>query len=292
MHSSLDKKNMLKEHKKVAIIGLGVVGGATYEDMMEILKKKELGSYKLFGVDINKEVINKYLSKYQSSHFFGGMSTNIPQDMDIYIVSVYSPEQIEQVFASIPKEKAVLIVIESTVPPELSKRLLKNKGNTKLTLFPHRFNPNDPEHRVFNLKRVLGGADKESEKAALDFYKQFMNLEDITIVSYFIAALSKPAENAYRFIEIAIAEDWKSECARLGISFEELRKSMNTKWNIDLKEARDGIGGTCLPKDSKFIKEFFSKSKLIKSAIEVDEEYKKKTPKRFLLTKFKIPKNH
>lgn len=260
---------------RIAIIGLGIIGGATYEDMIEYFTIHNVDA-KLFGVDIKKEVLNKYNEKYGKSPLFGGLTKKIPSNMDVYIISVYSPEQIEDVFNKIPKKHAPLIIVESTIPPNLCKKLLNIKENAKLALFPHRFNPNDPEHRIFNLNRILGGADKESEKAALDFYSQFMDKKLITIVPYFVVALSKPAENAYRFIEIVVAEEWKSECDRLGIDFNELRNAMNTKWNINLKEARDGIGGMCLSKDMGFMKKFFNKSKIIDVAINADKEYKKK----------------
>lgn len=261
--------------QNIAIIGLGVVGGATYADMIESLKTKVDSNCKIFGVDVKENILNELYRNYSGNKFFGGLSKNIPSKMDVYIVSVYNPEQIEEVFKQIPKEHSPLIIVESTVPPKLSETLLKLKGKSMLALFPHRFNQNDADHRVFNLNRILGGSDKKSEEAALKFYTQFMNNELITKVPYFIAALSKPAENAYRFIEIAIAEDWKTECDRLGVDFEDLRKAMNTKWNIELKEARDGIGGTCLPKDIAFMNNFFSNSHMINAALESDEFYKK-----------------
>ncbi|MGA7602888.1 MAG: hypothetical protein WCE33_07375, partial [Nitrososphaeraceae archaeon] len=59
--------------------------------------------------------------------------------------------------------------------------------------------------------------------------------------------------------------------------FAELRDSLNTKWNVNVLEPREGIGGHCLPKDTKmFLNSSKSmKSKIIEAAIQVDSEYRK-----------------
>ena len=152
--------------------------------------------------------------------------------------------------------------------------ILKAYENIDLVLFPHRYNPNDEAHHVFNLNRIMGANKKEALDRAVDFYKKYMSLDKLRLVSLQIAELSKPLENAYRFIEIAIAEEVRMECEKRGIDFNELRDSINTKWNIDMKEARDGIGLKCLPKDCKFINKFFSTNTLFKTVIDVDKKYR------------------
>ncbi|HYZ94777.1 MAG TPA: hypothetical protein VE566_03380, partial [Nitrososphaeraceae archaeon] len=61
------------------------------------------------------------------------------------------------------------------------------------------------------------------------------------------------------------------------INFAELRDSLNTKWNVNVLEPREGIGGHCLPKDTKmFLNSSKSiKSKILEAAIQIDEDYKK-----------------
>jgi len=41
------------------------------------------------------------------------------------------------------------------------------------------------------------------------------------------------------------------------VDFDELREAINSKWNIDLKQVREGISGSCLPKDTQFSADFF-----------------------------------
>jgi UDP-glucose 6-dehydrogenase len=51
---------------------------------------------------------------------------------------------------------------------------------------------------------------------------------------------------------------------------------LNTKWNVNILEPREGIGGHCLPKDTKmFLNSSKSiKSKILEAAIQIDEDYK------------------
>ena len=92
-----------------------------------------------------------------------------------------------------------------------------------------------------------------------------------------IAELTKIIENAHRYLQIAFAEDLYLYCQKNNINFAELRDSLNTKWNVNVLEPREGIGGHCLPKDTKmFLNSSRSiKSKILEAAIEVDSEYRR-----------------
>ena len=58
-----------------------------------------------------------------------------------------------------------------------------------------------------------------------------------------------------------------------------MREALNTKWNVEILEPRDGIGGHCLPKDTKMFlqssKSIAARSRILKASMEVDEEYKR-----------------
>jgi UDP-N-acetyl-D-mannosaminuronic acid dehydrogenase len=91
-----------------------------------------------------------------------------------------------------------------------------------------------------------------------------------------IAELTKIVENAHRYLQIAFAEDLYLYCQKNNINFAELRDSLNTKWNVNVLEPREGIGGHCLPKDTKmFLNSSRSiKSKILEAAIQTDETYR------------------
>jgi len=251
---------------KVTVIGLGEIG-------FEIFKELNKNYDNIIGVDISIDLINKLKTEGYK------VEKEIPIS-NIYILAVYITEQVFDVIKKIQFKNNPLIIIESTLIPGTYKKIQEWKNQNKyrfdLVLFPHRYNPRDKQHHIFNLNRIMGG-DKRSIKRAINFYKNFMSLKLIHQTTTEIAELSKPLENAYRFIEIAIAEEIKMLCDERNINFNKLREAMNTKWNISLKEARDGIDGKCLPKDTNIINNFFNDNTIFKNAIEIDEEYKNKS---------------
>ena len=105
-----------------------------------------------------------------------------------------------------------------------------------------------------------------------------------------VAELTKIVENAHRYLQIAFAEELYLYCKSNGISFSELRNSLNTKWNVEVLEPRDGIGGHCLPKDTKmFINSSKTiRSKILQAAMEIDEDYREYRSK-LENTEVKIP---
>ena len=92
-----------------------------------------------------------------------------------------------------------------------------------------------------------------------------------------IAELTKIVENAHRYLQIAFAEELYLYCQANNINFAKLRDSLNTKWNVDILEPRDGIGGHCLPKDTKMFLNSSKTmmSKIIEAAMQVDSEYRR-----------------
>jgi UDP-N-acetyl-D-mannosaminuronic acid dehydrogenase len=248
---------------KVCVIGLGEIGWETFK---EISKSK---NHEMIGVEVLDSRIKEINpdGKYQ-------IGKVIPSEADVYIISVYTPQQIRDFISQINLKRKPLVVIESTLQPGETKKMVEDYPGIKLVLFPHRYNPKDPEHHVFNLNRLISAYDEEALMKALSFYGEFISNKRLFIVEPEIAELSKPLENAYRYIEIAIAEEIKMMCEEKGISFDHLRAAMNTKWNIDLKEARNGIGGKCLPKDCKFINKFFQNNVIFEAALAVDDIYR------------------
>ncbi|MFL6362335.1 MAG: winged helix-turn-helix domain-containing protein, partial [Nitrososphaeraceae archaeon] len=92
-----------------------------------------------------------------------------------------------------------------------------------------------------------------------------------------VAEMTKTIENAHRYLQIAFAEDLYLYCQANNINFSELRDALNTKWNVNILEPREGIGGHCLPKDTRmFLQSSKSiKSKILTAAVEVDQDYRR-----------------
>jgi len=102
-----------------------------------------------------------------------------------------------------------------------------------------------------------------------------------------IAEVTKIIENAHRYLQIALAEDLYLYCQANNINFSELRDALNTKWNVNILEPREGIGGHCLPKDTKMFLQSSKtiKSKILSAAIEVDQDYRRYRQARVISSK-------
>ncbi len=240
----------------INIIGMGTIGTAIYDSLEKQIKDKNLTEIAIEGSEIDSKK-RKTLTKGNYR-----VKKKPSQNADIYIIAVYTTEQVIAVLKDLKSiwedkyEGVPLVSIESTIEPDRLDEVAGFNEDLFLLLFPHRFNPNDPEHKVFNLDRLMGAFDEESLQRGLDFYTTFMDKDLIHIYDTEIVALAKPLENAYRFAEIVISQEIYLLCKEKGLDFDEVREACNTKFNIDIKESRKGVGGVCLPKDMGIIKEY------------------------------------
>ena len=171
---------------------------------------------------------------------------------------------------------STLVSIESTVLPFTSRKVYKDIFKESVFFFyvPHRFWAGNPiKHGVKQL-RLIGAINSESLKVGLRFYKKILKIPLWITSSIEVAEMSKIAENAYRYIQIAYAEELKMICNDIKLNFDEVREACNTKWNIEIPEARNGIGGHCLPKDIRYLSSLTSHNSLLKSAVIVDKKYR------------------
>lgn len=245
---------------RTIVIGLGEIGSQTFEELHK-------QGADVIGVDINDQLVAEYVSKGYKAQ------TTIPES-DHYIIAVYLTEHIFDVLGKIERKDS-LVTLESTIDPGAISDLKgwASQNNTDLIAFPHRFNPSDQEHHVFNLDRVIGGVTPEATDKAINFYSQYMSRELMHPVSFETAIVSKPLENWYRGALITIAQEIKSACNEKGLDYQEVISAMNTKWNIDVLQPRDGVKGKCIPKDMALIANFFELFPTFREMITANQIY-------------------
>jgi nucleotide sugar dehydrogenase len=284
---------------KILIIGLGQLG-------LPVAKYiKQRGGFDVYGYDISSKAMDRAQTTAGIKK-----ATNF-SDFDVYIlcISTHKPEdmfspQIEGLLSIIDKiskeaKNGALVSIESTIPKGTSKKVFEML-NHKLHVAhaPHRWYALEEQEHGVNQVRVIGGVCDCCLKIAMYFYdgrSENMNNSSSSssneeknktkslgipmhpVSDIEIAELAKIIENADRYLQIAFAEDLYIYCQANNISFPELRDAVNTKWNVHILEPREGIGGHCLPKDTKmFLQSSKSiKSKILQAAIEVDQDYRR-----------------
>ena len=140
------------------------------------------------------------------------------------------------------------------------------------------FNIQNGTRSTTDMNRVLSYASKTikgSDRTGPIFPSLGIPLHMVSEIE--ISEVTKFVENAHRFLQIAFAEDLYLYCHASNINFPELRDALNSKWNVDILEPRNGIGGHCLPKDTRIFLQSskFIKSKILTAAMKVDQEYRR-----------------
>ena len=171
-----------------------------------------------------------------------------------------------------------LVSIESTILPGVSRDIYHNvfREQAHLVHVPHRYWSNDPERYGVRQPRLLGAIDGDSLDLAIRFYRTTLKIPVYPVSSIEVAEMCKIAEQSYRYVSIAFAEELRMLCDRLNLDFEEIRAASNTKWNIQIPEARDGIDGACLPKDIQYLRSLAPQVLLLNAATEVDQKYRER----------------
>ncbi|NWG11542.1 potassium transporter TrkA [Candidatus Bathyarchaeota archaeon] len=208
---------------------------------------------------------------------------------DVYLICVYSGlkdevpnlspifDVCEKIKRTIKSSDHPLVSIESTIVPGLCRKIFQDifEDRVRLVHVPHRYWREKPTKHGVKQLRVIGGVNAESLQAGLKLYSDVLGIPLHIVSSIEVAEMSKIAENAYRYIQIAFAEELRMICEGVGLKFDEVRDACNTKWNIAILEARDGIGGHCLQKDAKYLASLTKFKSLIESALHIDEQYRK-----------------
>lgn len=279
--------------KKVLVIGLGQIGYSNAEYMT-------MKGLTVDGYDISEKAVQRALDdqiiRKKASNFAG-------YDYYIICISTHRPEDMFQPYLDglfdIAKriayegKQGALVGIDSTITRGTSEKVIEMlRHKMHVVHVPHRyFGPEKHDHGV-NQTRVIGGCEPCCLEKARQFYGDMLDIPLHPAESVEVAELCKIVENSYRFMEIAFAEELKIFCDRSNISFSDLRNAINTKWNINVLEPREGIGGHCLPKDSQMflnLSKNLLETSIIDAAKRVDEEYRQHIGQSIISNNRKVP---
>ena len=161
-----------------------------------------------------------------------------------------------------------LVIIESTSPvgttekvaailkrrrPDLSFPMDKPEAADVLMAYcPERVLPGRTLKELVDNARLIGGLDRASAEAAKRLYETFVR-GDIVLTSARVAEMSKLAENAYRDVNVAFANELSLACDELNVDVWEVIRSANLHPRVDILSPGPGVGGHCIPIDPWFI---------------------------------------
>ena len=265
---------------KVAVIGLGYVG-------LPVACMLADAGFKVIGVDLKTDrvdLINQGISPIEGKE--PGLSDLLNQvfalgtfkatteyeelkDADVVLIDVETPIDEEH----IPQYKAlrsavqslgkvmkdgVLVIVESTIAPgtmeTLVRPLIEESSGKKsgadffLGTCPERVMPGKLLANLRNMSRVCGGDTPEISETMKKFYQHIVN-SDLDAADLITAEITKTAENAYRDVSIAFANELALICQSVGADFLKVRELVNKSPGRNVLFAGAGVGGHCIPKD-------------------------------------------
>lgn len=288
--------------KTVCVIGLGYIGLPT----AALLASK---GFSVFGVDVNEEIVstvNKgkiHIAEPDLSTLVKlGVSTghlkafNKIQLSDVYIICVPTPfhkngntpePNIDYILSATKSiapfiKSGDLIILELTSPVGTTEKIQQTLIDFGISLkgvhiayCPERVLPGKILTEIVENDRIVGGLSSISTKVIADFYRIFVN-GDIFETDAKTAEMCKLAENSFRDLNIAFANELSIICDKQGINIWNLIKLANKHPRVNILQPGTGVGGHCIAVDPWFIiSQDIKNTKLIRSAREVNN-YKTK----------------
>lgn len=268
----------------VAVLGLGYIGLPT----AAILATAGL---RVIGMDVNPRVVDAvnagevpFTEPELGITVAGAVSRGLLSaqltvpSADAYIVAVPTPfEKDKSADLSYIRSAAAqmaprlrggeLVILESTSPPGttglMAEEILKarpdlsldGKDGRSVVLFAHcpeRVLPGRIMSELVSNDRIVGGLTPEATEAAAVLYRTFCKGE-IHLTDARTAELAKLAENAYRDVNIAFANELSMISDGLGVDVWELIELANKHPRVSILNPGPGVGGHCIAVDPWFI---------------------------------------
>jgi UDP-N-acetyl-D-glucosamine dehydrogenase len=264
----------------VGIIGLGYVG------LPLVLRFGEVG-FKILGFDTDAQkvdVLNRGESfiKHipgagiaklrQTAQFEATSDMHRLSEPDVLLICVPTPLDVNRepdlkyvvettkLIAAVMRP-GQLISLESTTYPGTTDEVMlpllpKNLSVGKdyyLVYSPEREDPGNTQFEVRTIPKVVGGMTPACLKHGVSLYSQIID-KVVPVSSTRAAELSKILENTYRAVNIALVNELKMLCLRMGIDIFEVIEASKTKpFGFQAFYPGPGLGGHCIPIDPFYL---------------------------------------
>ncbi|MHC1627308.1 MAG: nucleotide sugar dehydrogenase [Candidatus Nezhaarchaeales archaeon] len=281
--SPTDVLDELKAGKlKACVVGLGRMG----LPMACILAE---AGFSVAGVDVNKEIVNlvnsgsgfedepgltdevkKWVSKGRLKAY---TSFSITKECDVVFIVVPTkaigskPDYgiLYSASRSIGEHmsKGSLVILCSTVGPLVTEKIvkrgleetssLKAEVDFGLAYSPIRATAGRVIRDLKSYPRVVAGLGDKSLELASAIINQTTSGGVVKVSSIRAAEMVKLAENVYRDVNIALANEIALICEKLGVDYNEVANAANTQPFCHLHVPGLGVGGHCIPHNPYFM---------------------------------------
>lgn len=283
--------------KRICVFGLGYIGLPTACLLAT-------HGYQVTGVDVKKEVVGKVnqgrvpfeepglerlLQKALEPKSL--IAKREPEVADVFLIAVPTPLDKEARMADLSYVKEAansivkylkqgdMVILESTVPPGTSERLLlpmlessgfEGSKDFHLVHCPERAIPGNTIYEMVHDDRIIGGIDRESAELAKELYSSFVK-GDFYLTDLATAEIIKLIENTYRDINIALANEFARIAEEGGVNIWGAIELANKHPRVNILKPGPGVGGHCLAIDPWFLAANSSRSRIISLAREIND---------------------
>ncbi len=279
--SDLNKRIANKE-AQVAVIGLGYVG-------LPVACLLAQAGFSTLGVDVDVARIEKVNAGInpiegiepgiaelihevtQSDNLHCTADYAELASVDAVLISVQTPieedthlpryEHLRTALTQLGKvlKHGALVIIESTLAPGTMNKVVIPTledavgGRVGEQFFvghcPERITPGRLLLNLRTMNRTVGGYNQAVADVMVTLYAQFVQA-DLDTADLLTAEIVKTAENAYRDVQIAFANELAQICEALGGDVWRVRELVNKSPGREVLFPGAGVGGHCIPKDS------------------------------------------
>jgi UDP-N-acetyl-D-glucosamine dehydrogenase len=289
-HDSELKSKIEQRQARIAVIGLGYVGlplALLYSEQGFRVTGFDIDARKVSTIAAGGSYIFRIpapdIQKARSQGFSATSDYTQLEQMDAIIICVPTPlnEYHEPDLSYITGtaealaphlQPGQLVVLESTTYPGTTEEVLVpilEKGNRhglkaarkgepdNKTFFvafsPEREDPGNQTVARCDIPKVIGGMEPKASELAGAMYGAIFN-RTVPVSSPAVAEMTKLLENIYRCVNIALVNELKLLCLRMGIDIWEVIEAAKTKpFGFHPFYPGPGLGGHCIPVDPFYL---------------------------------------
>ncbi|MFB3923195.1 MAG: nucleotide sugar dehydrogenase [Terriglobia bacterium] len=172
----------------------------------------------------------------------------------VVLESTTYPGTTEEVVLPVLEKSGLRCPIQTYVVNQDAVRLEGTyTGDFLLAFSPEREDPGNRQFKTHQIPKVIGGVNGPSAAAARTLYRQAFE-HTVTVSSTKAAEMTKLLENIYRCVNIALVNELKRLCMRMGIDIWEVIDAAKTKpFGFTPFYPGPGLGGHCIPIDPFYL---------------------------------------
>lgn len=248
-------------------VGFSVMGFDTDRDKVERLNRGESYIKHIPASRVSEMVSKRGGARFSATHDMTRLS-----DPDALLICVPTPltpsrepdlRYVENTTRDIALalRPGQLVSLESTTYPGTTAEVLEPLLSERLTVgrdyflvfSPEREDPGNPTFHVQNIPKAVGGITPACLETGVALYSQIVD-RVVPLSSTQAAEMTKLLENIYRAVNIALINEIKVLCLRMGLDIFEIIEASKTKpFGFQAFYPGPGLGGHCIPIDPFYL---------------------------------------